>query len=166
MRDSNCRCCRRPAVGEQQSTGLLHLTIRILITSSAQKKKSHTIWCGFLFWQRMRDSNPRKRSQSPVCYRYTNPLSHGTFIIIRTMRKKSSTFFQNSKNFLGRSAVSISGSKLLIPPRGKAFLSVRSRGCNGRSLPHLHPGAWSAGSRFPSEAGGASNSFPGWYQNR
>ena len=27
------------------------------------------------FWQRMRDSNPRKRSQSPVCYRYTNPLS-------------------------------------------------------------------------------------------
>ena len=25
-------------------------------------------------WQRMRDSNPRKRSQSPVCYRYTNPL--------------------------------------------------------------------------------------------
>ena len=27
-----------------------------------------------LFWQRMRDSNPRKRSQSPVCYRYTNPL--------------------------------------------------------------------------------------------
>ena len=27
-----------------------------------------------IFWQRMRDSNPRKRSQSPVCYRYTNPL--------------------------------------------------------------------------------------------
>ena len=26
------------------------------------------------FWQRMRDSNPRERSQSPVCYRYTNPL--------------------------------------------------------------------------------------------
>ena len=26
------------------------------------------------FWQGMRDSNPRKRSQSPVCYRYTNPL--------------------------------------------------------------------------------------------
>ncbi len=27
-----------------------------------------------LSWQGMRDSNPRKRSQSPVCYRYTNPL--------------------------------------------------------------------------------------------
>ena len=33
---------------------------------------------GYLhFWQRMRDSNPRKRSQSPVCYRYTNPLYGG-----------------------------------------------------------------------------------------
>ena len=30
---------------------------------------------GFYYWQRMRDSNPRKRSQSPVCYRYTNPLT-------------------------------------------------------------------------------------------
>ena len=29
---------------------------------------------GVSFWQGMRDSNPRKRSQSPVCYRYTNPL--------------------------------------------------------------------------------------------
>ena len=28
---------------------------------------------GFFIWQGMRDSNPRKRSQSPVCYRYTNP---------------------------------------------------------------------------------------------
>ena len=34
-----------------------------------------------IFWQRMRDSNPRKRSQSPVCYRYTNPLCgrHGYY---------------------------------------------------------------------------------------
>ena len=29
-------------------------------------------------WQGMRDSNPRKRSQSPVCYRYTNPLYFGS----------------------------------------------------------------------------------------
>ncbi len=28
-----------------------------------------------LRWQRMKDSNPHKRSQSPVCYHYTNPLS-------------------------------------------------------------------------------------------
>ncbi len=26
-------------------------------------------------WQRMKDSNPHKRSQSPVCYHYTNPLN-------------------------------------------------------------------------------------------
>lgn len=27
-----------------------------------------------LTWQRVKDSNPHKRSQSPVCYLYTNPL--------------------------------------------------------------------------------------------
>ena len=39
----------------------------------AGKKRSLRVRLA-LFWQRMRDSNPRKRSQSPVCYRYTNPL--------------------------------------------------------------------------------------------
>ena len=38
-----------------------------------QKNTQPQMWLG-VFWQRMRDSNPRKRSQSPVCYRYTNPL--------------------------------------------------------------------------------------------
>ena len=37
------------------------------------RKPDHDV-AGFSYWQRMRDSNPRKRSQSPVCYRYTNPL--------------------------------------------------------------------------------------------
>ena len=36
--------------------------------------KKATRWVAFFCWQRMRDSNPRERSQSPVCYRYTNPL--------------------------------------------------------------------------------------------
>ena len=36
----------------------------------------------------MRDSNPRKRSQSPVCYRYTNPL-YVCLIIIPVFPKKS-----------------------------------------------------------------------------
>ena len=35
-------------------------------------------WEGCFLWQGMRDSNPRKRSQSPVCYRYTNPLYFGS----------------------------------------------------------------------------------------
>ena len=55
---------------------------------------------GVSSWQRMRDSNPRKRSQSPVCYRYTNPLC-GRFAyrvtsnmgIIAPKRKMSRTFF-------------------------------------------------------------------------
>ena len=40
-----------------------------------KEKPAISMDCGFSFvWQGMRDSNPRKRSQSPVCYRYTNPL--------------------------------------------------------------------------------------------
>lgn len=38
-------------------------------------------------WQRMRDSNPRKRSQSPVCYRYTNPLHLERYYYIRFSEK-------------------------------------------------------------------------------
>ncbi len=37
-------------------------------------KNNRYLMVSVIFWQRMRDSNPRKRSQSPVCYRYTNPL--------------------------------------------------------------------------------------------
>ena len=48
--------------------------------SLSDAKKTTPKGCG-LFWQRMRDSNPRERSQSPVCYRYTNPLCvrHGYY---------------------------------------------------------------------------------------
>ncbi len=42
--------------------------------SSSANKKRPSERMVFFCWQRMRDSNPRKRSQSPVCYRYTNPL--------------------------------------------------------------------------------------------
>ncbi len=44
------------------------------------------MWLGFL-WQRMRDSNPRKRSQSPVCYRYTNPLNAEHLYYIQKLQK-------------------------------------------------------------------------------
>ena len=33
-------------------------------------------------WQREKDSNPHKRSQSPVCYHYTNPLSARNIILV------------------------------------------------------------------------------------
>ena len=54
------------------------------------KKPHRKVW--FFCWQRMRDSNPRKRSQSPVCYRYTNPL-FGTVILYPIIRKCQGLFF-------------------------------------------------------------------------
>ena len=79
MRDSIklwCRC--GPARSEQGSTGALHLD-RFESLTSAIKNTQPRKWLG-VFWQRMRDSNPRKRSQSPVCYRYTNPLNATTLL--------------------------------------------------------------------------------------
>ena len=48
-------------------------TLTPISTNCMKKKIPHAAACGI--WQGMRDSNPRKRSQSPVCYRYTNPLT-------------------------------------------------------------------------------------------
>ena len=64
-----------------------------------KQKPQPQMWSGF-FWQRMRDSNPRKRSQSPVCYRYTNPLNvkHG-YYYIQTSRKVKN-FFRKFSTFL------------------------------------------------------------------
>ena len=44
----------------------------VLHPYSAAKKISHPF--GWLFWQRNRDSNPNKQSQSLLCYLYTIPL--------------------------------------------------------------------------------------------
>ena len=65
------RSRHRPAGDEQRPTGVLHSDG----FESLQCEKNTDTQMGIrVFWQRMRDSNPRKRSQSPVCYRYTNPL--------------------------------------------------------------------------------------------
>ncbi len=45
----------------------------------ADGNKKDTPKACLFYWQRMRDSNPRKRSQSPVCYRYTNPLCEHSY---------------------------------------------------------------------------------------
>ena len=42
------------------------------------------------FWQRRKDSNPHKRSQSPVCYLYTTPLN--ARIIIHSFSDLSTHF--------------------------------------------------------------------------
>ena len=50
-------------------------------------------------WQRMRDSNPRKRSQSPVCYRYTNPLCCGQHGYYTANSQNVKNFFQILQTF-------------------------------------------------------------------
>ena len=75
MRDSfRLRSRHRRAGDEQHPTGVLHLDGFESLTTV---KIADTRMGICYFWQRMRDSNPRKRSQSPVCYRYTNPLYGG-----------------------------------------------------------------------------------------
>ena len=61
------------------------------------KNTQPRMWLG-VFWQRMRDSNPRKRSQSPVCYRYTNPLNATTLLYAK--RTKSQGIFRHFEKFI------------------------------------------------------------------
>ena len=79
---SHCEiwCCRIQGneINSLTRPGVFHLRskFRKFCQGFISLKRPHTcrrqMWG--LFWQRMRDSNPRERSQSPVCYRYTNPL--------------------------------------------------------------------------------------------
>ena len=129
-------CCRRPAGGKQQSTGLLHL-----IGSDPYPYllpiKNTTLLGGVFYWQRMRDSNPRKRSQSPVCYRYTNPLSDG--FIIRKKIQKSSMDFLFLQFFLDQSVsqgnglplrvVSFRYRKVSFSPRSRSIVRMNSSSC-------------------------------------
>ncbi len=79
------------------TTGQLHLD-RFESLTSAIKNHQPRMWL-VIFWQRMRDSNPRKRSQSPVCYRYTNPLyaRHGYYYTHRKQKVKK--FFPDFADF-------------------------------------------------------------------
>ena len=67
-----------------------------------------------LFWQRMRDSNPRKRSQSPVCYRYTNPLSHGQSLLYAQRRKSQALFSKTLHIFSAPFKASLSHNKSIM----------------------------------------------------
>ena len=99
MRDSIIKKVSSPPAGDEPiSTGYRHLDeFESLSFLFFANKKRHPIgWR--LCWQRMRDSNPRKRSQSPVCYRYTNPLSVNGSIICKIL-KKSTLFFKFFQNY-------------------------------------------------------------------
>ena len=64
---SRRQTCRRPAV---------HRTAGIDFSNPSPsfcQKKTPPVG-GVLFWQRVKDLNPHIRSQSPLCYHYTNPL--------------------------------------------------------------------------------------------
>ena len=95
-------------------------------------------------WQRVRDSNPRKRSQSPVCYRYTNPLScmpGWTRVLLYTGRGKSQELFSNFPGNIFPGSGSIMHPAFL--PRGRASPSARAGANSGMSLPPPGHGAWS-----------------------
>ena len=83
-----------------RQAALIRAAFRLVRTppeSDGKKEKPHQmVWLSF--WQRMRDSNPRKRSQSPVCYRYTNPLcceQHGYYTANSQNVKNFFSFIQN-----------------------------------------------------------------------
>ena len=75
--------------GRQMPTGHLHSDWfeSLPMRKNAQPRKRSGV-----FWQRMRDSNPRKRSQSPVCYRYTNPLNAEHLYYIQLSEKVKGFF--------------------------------------------------------------------------
>ena len=69
------KCCRVQHTSPFSPVAFFFCQPPMTAKSSHQRKnKSPECYCIQGFWQGMRDSNPRKRSQSPVCYRYTNPL--------------------------------------------------------------------------------------------
>ncbi len=90
--------------------------------SSSAKRKLHP--SGVVFcWQRVGDSNPRKRSQSPVCYRYTNPLCgrHGYYYTHQGEKVKN--FFPFFREFFNPSATGNS-----LPGNGALYTSAVSQG--------------------------------------
>ena len=102
---------------QQYATGILHLD---LSNPYPRPKQNTTLLGGVLFWQRMRDSNPRKRSQSPVCYRYTNPLCvrHGYYY---------SEWSKNVKHFFPIFYLFSSRAKIVCPGRDLLFTSFFPR---------------------------------------
>lgn len=128
----------------------------------AQIKNADTRMGICIFWQRMRDSNPRKRSQSPVCYRYTNPLSHGRDLLYARNRKSQvlfsifRTFFSSAYCYLSHmwATYSLRSPKGRVCPLERAFLYRK------KFFSPLYPAAFQAGNPAPAGSGGAYGSAP------
>lgn len=65
-----------PAVPHQEMGTGYHLNRGHFASSKAKAKNKNRLvdTSRFLFWQRVKDSNPHIQSQSLLCYPYTNPL--------------------------------------------------------------------------------------------
>ena len=136
-----------------------------MLNNEKYKKKSRNESCSFSFWQRMRDSNPRERSQSPVCYRYTNPLCATRLrqarILLYPFRQKSQAIFSCFANFFRRCLLSMSQTSKLIP-KEKVFLAGHGSSGSEKSPFLPGPGAWSGYIPAPAYSGGASVAAPGF----
>ena len=61
----------RPCGGNRSGMTIVRVRIPAGLPSRKKRKSPRHLPKA---WQRMKDSNPHKQSQSLVCYRYTNPL--------------------------------------------------------------------------------------------
>ena len=107
---------------QQHATGMLRFNLSNPYPNA--RNSPTTLWSGF-FWQRMRDSNPRKRSQSPVCYRYTNPLCdrHVTYY---------TDFARNVKNYFPIYRKYFPGQELSCPGYCLLFTRLQNQEALGR----------------------------------
>ena len=156
MRDSiKLRCCRR----RDRRQADLHRTsaFNLFESLSECRKRPHPVGVVF-FWQRMRDSNPRERSQSPVCYRYTNPLCNG--LIISICRQMSSIDFPFSQKLFPGIASGESKSYLT----GFQMVRVRSPTVSTPASREAVPKLWTS-SYLPSTAK-VLTSIPGFTASR
>ena len=102
----------------------------------------------------MRDSNPRERSQSPVCYRYTNPLStvSDTWLLFSSnmayytqLSKNVKYFFEIFQKYFSARKKAVVGVGVLDDPSQKSDL-------DGLIFTHteLPPcGGWDVGDAIP-----------------
>ena len=104
-----------PARSEQMPTG--HLYLNLFESRPQQRAKNAIQKDGVFYWQRMRDSNPRERSQSPVCYRYTNPLYCLTPLgtcLLYSIRRKSQALFSFFRIFFVPGKKSLPGTVIFM----------------------------------------------------
>ena len=87
-----------PPSSQRQTRLHRSLSVKSVRIPQTMRKNARPRKRSGVFWQRMRDSNPRKRSQSPVCYRYTNPLSATTLLYAK--RPKSQAVFGRFTNLI------------------------------------------------------------------